>query len=686
MLELPALYNTIIGGLIVAVITGISGLVWSLFRKRNAIRKWKEEEEVKGIIELGAERFKLVKSSTFIPTMGQIEGPHDSDNITRSNRSFDLVDKLLKDIFSPDEGTWKRRFAILGGTGMGKSTFSAYLFYKYINYYKYKECKYPIYIKYLGQKDVLSDLRNMSEKNDVSQSILILDALDENRNATNDTKAFLDEIEEITDKYRIVILTSRTQFFPNKESEPTKGNILQNSRSNRFLLWEVIYISPFDEKETRRYLETKFKVPSKEYSKAIKIAALSNDLMMRPMILSYVNYLLDLADNKTIKVSEIYARIIDKWLSDECEGQALGKSDLYTFSKNLSFYIYEKWKQSGESYVTEEEFQNFLSQNDYHDIPYSFRGRSLVNRRGDGSIKFSHKSFWEFFMAVNSIENPFKSFEREGFDMAPIIAKEINQLYLTGTKLDHINYYHSSFFEHTNGAYSSKLFFILKKGQDALKKSNLLDEKTIIARCNLSEYWEVFVKKLSGELYSSVLVIKDSTGTYKKQIDEYICDIQNAFNKTSESDYMTIFFSHRIIREDFMIKSNMPIKEIIIFPDMDKDLTDELISNNNISIGKGFYNNDSIYLTIKRIANRIPNISVICVYIDGENICDIANFIHRLSSQYIDNPLRIIIKVKYDSKELLYVVNKNTKTSNIQNIESCLLNMAYAYESRRNSV
>ena len=42
---------------------------------------------------------------------------------------------------------------------------------------------------------------------------------------------------------------------------------------------------------------------------------------------------------------------------------------------------------------------------DYQDIPYSFRGRSLVNRRGDGSIKFSHKSFWEFFLAINSIEN-----------------------------------------------------------------------------------------------------------------------------------------------------------------------------------------------------------------------------------------------------------------------------------------
>ena len=55
MLELPALYSTIIGGLIVAVITGISGLAWSLLKKRAAIRKWKEKEEVKGESELGAD-------------------------------------------------------------------------------------------------------------------------------------------------------------------------------------------------------------------------------------------------------------------------------------------------------------------------------------------------------------------------------------------------------------------------------------------------------------------------------------------------------------------------------------------------------------------------------------------------------------------------------------------------------
>lgn len=424
MLELPDLYNTIIGGLVVAALTGINGVIFSLFKKKSVIRKWKEKEEVKGKIELGPERFKLVKSTTFIPTMGQTEGPHDSDIITISDNRFDLADKLLKEIFSIDERVWKKRFAILGGSGMGKSTFSAYLFYKYISYYKYKECKYPIYIKYLGQKNVLADLSKMTTDNDVSQAILILDALDENIDATMDMESFMDNLEEIIDKYRIVILTSRTQFFPNKNREPSKGTVIQNSPTNKFLPWQKIYISPFNEEETIKYLEQKYKIPSDEYSKAKRIADMSNDLMMRPMILSFIDDLLDLAGNRTILVSEVYARIIEKWLSKECEGQKVNYIDLFTFSKKLSLFIYDKWEQSGGAFVSDEVFQHFMLDNGYHDSPYSFKERSLVNRRNDGSIKFSHKSFWEFFLAINSIENPGKSFKSGVFDVADNFAKE----------------------------------------------------------------------------------------------------------------------------------------------------------------------------------------------------------------------------------------------------------------------
>lgn len=701
MIELPALYNTIIGGLIVAVITGISGLVWSLIKRRAAIKRWKEEEIVKGISELGDDRFKLVKSSKFIPTMGQIDkGPHDSDIITRSNSSFDLVDKLLKDIFSPDEGTWKRRFAILGGTGMGKSTFSAYLFYKYINYYKYKECKYPICIKYLGQKDVMSDLRKMSEKNDVSQSILILDALDENRDAANDTKAFLEEIEEITDKYRMVILTSRTQFFPNKESEPTKGNVIQNSHSNRFLFWERIYISPFDKEETQRYLETKFKVPSKEYSKAIIIADLSNDLMMRPMILSYVDYLLDLADNKIIMVSEIYVRIIDKWLSDECEGQALGKSDLFAFSKNLSFYIYEKWKQSGDSYVTEEEFQNFLSQNNYQDIPYSFRGRSLVNRRGDGSVKFSHKSIWEFFLAINSIENPGKSFKPKVFDAAENFSKELYQLYLNGKAILGINYCTPIIFDQVDNFFT--IDNKLEEGKKNIYNSSLTDsEKDTLLRKLLFYYWGMSIRRLAYQYkkmpykqweHNSKGEMISHGEKLTEPIDLFLSKLQDCFLSLHKLNYRDLFSKMEDCQQSIHLYAQLPIlngqdfgrygkstkpiaNDFVTFPSFfSENLLNNYLSHNYINIGIGFSEDKRIYEIIEKCTKN-HDLDIVCVYRDNNNLDSHVNFICGLSTYLTELSSCIIVIINIDTLVLYYAINKLTRMYNSEQVRLCLSNM-----------
>ncbi len=703
MIELPALYNTIIGGLIVAVITGISGFVWSLLKKRAAIKKWKEEEEVKGKIELGAERFKLVKSSTFIPTMGQKEGPHDSDIITISDNRFDLVDKLLNEIFSADEGAWKKRFAILGGTGMGKSTFSAYLFYKYINLYKFNECKYPIFIKYLGQKNVINELRKMSENNDVSQSVLILDALDENIDAIKDTKAFLDIIEEITDKYRIVILTSRTQFFSDKGNEPAKGTVQQNSHNHKFLSWEIMYISPFSEEETIKYLGTKYKIPSEGYSKAKKIADLSNDLLMRPMILSFVDDLLDLANNKTILVSEIYARIIEKWLSKECEGQALDKSELFDFSKKLSLYIYEKWVQSGEAYITEDEFQSFLLKNDYQDNPYSFRGRSLVNRRGDGSIKFSHKSFWEFFLSINSIENPGKSFKPDVFDTAEIFAKELYQMYLNGKELLNISYCPNTIFEINDNF--SLLDNIVEEGKDKLLNPSLSEnERNSFANKLICKYWELSIRRLPCQYeklpykqfdHNSRGELLQHGDKLTEPIEECLANLQHCFlnNQLSckelfsviEDCHQTIhLYSHlpmfALNRNSSSMSIKLLSKNFVVFPFLySETFLKNFLSRNYINIGIGFNDEKTIYEIINKCTNNKDIIDVICVNREGDDLDSHVRFISGLSNYVSKVSFCIIVVVKINNVYLYYVVNKKTLSYTSEQIRLCLTNMHSCY-------
>lgn len=703
MLELPDLYNTIIGGLVVAALTGINGVIFSLFKKKSVIRKWKEKEEVKGKIELGPERFKLVKSTTFIPTMGQTEGPHDSDIITISDNRFDLADKLLKEIFSIDERVWKKRFAILGGSGMGKSTFSAYFFYKYISYYKYKECKYPIYIKYLGQKNVLADLSKMTTDNDVSQAILILDALDENIDATMDMESFMDNLEEIIDKYRIVILTSRTQFFPNKNREPSKGTVIQNSPTNKLLPWQKIYISPFNEEETIKYLEQKYKIPSDEYSKAKRIADMSNDLMMRPMILSFIDDLLDLAGNRTILVSEVYARIIEKWLSKECEGQKVNYIDLFTFSKKLSLFIYDKWEQSGGAFVSDEDFQHFMLDNGYHDSPYSFKERSLVNRRNDGSIKFSHKSFLEFFLAINSIENPGKSFKSGVFDVADNFAKELYQMYINGKEFLGISYSPSPVFNFDNQF--SSLESIIKEGENYMSDKSLVDcEKKVLMNKLLYNYWELTIQCLpylyeklpyKQFTYNSKRELLQKSEKLTEPIEECLANLQKCMLNNNSLSYKKIFFVIEDCHKTISLYYQLPRsvfnegkngltkgtrernnKDFIIFPSIysKEFLTDNLLSN-YVNVGIGFNDDETIYKLVNKCLDNKDILDIICIYKESANLDILANFIQGLcNSLNVTSPC-IIIAININKSRLHYVINRQTISYKLEQIKNCLSNM-----------
>ena len=178
---------------------------------------------------------------------------------------------------------------------MGKSTFSADLFYQYINKYSQRSIPFSINILYLGDSDVLDKIVDLSKKEDACESILILDALDENVDATKDISSFMNKIDLITNIFKFVIITGRTQLFQDDVSEPTIGKIKQNSNLSKRLKYERIYVSPFSEYEIQTYLANKFTVGTENYRKAIQIVNKGNDLMSRPIILSFIEDLLGFA-------------------------------------------------------------------------------------------------------------------------------------------------------------------------------------------------------------------------------------------------------------------------------------------------------------------------------------------------------------------------------------------------------
>ena len=426
---------------LVTILFTLGGGIYKLVSLLSQVKKnrdWKELEIKKCLSRLGFtkdEYFEYIQSPLFIPTMGQKNEPHDNDDLLGSDNRFPLVETLIKAI-SKKNSIEKRRFAILGGSGMGKTTFSASFIYEYIKKGIFKKTALSIYVYYLGAPYVLNEINQLQDED----SILLLDALDENAEAAKDIKAFMNKLELVTNKFKYVILTSRTQFFENKESEPGKIPIIQNNPGKESLTFEVIYISPFSDEETKKFLENKYGIPSNEYSKACMLTEKSKNLMVRPMVLSFVDDLINMGDIKDLTTVELYWQIILEWLERECKNQKdINVSDLFDFSKKLSLFIYNKWVQKSVSEITAQEYDSFINGSGYKANPYSFRGRSLLNRRSDGSIKFAHRSFWEFFLAISSLEAPSVVFNSNGLEMAFLFSKELYELFLNGKNLPFVN-------------------------------------------------------------------------------------------------------------------------------------------------------------------------------------------------------------------------------------------------------
>ena len=94
---------------------------------------------------------------------GQLEAPHNTDEIFISDNRFLLTKKFINEYLNSNV-TGKKRYIILGGSGMGKSTFTADLFYQYINKYSQRSIPFPINILYLGDSDVLDKIVDLSKK------------------------------------------------------------------------------------------------------------------------------------------------------------------------------------------------------------------------------------------------------------------------------------------------------------------------------------------------------------------------------------------------------------------------------------------------------------------------------------------------------------------------------------------
>ena len=298
--------------------------------------------------------------------------------------------------------------------------------------------KYDIILMPLFLKDVTEIIGNVEDK---SNTILLLDGFDEDPYAIMNYAERLEVICNVTELFYKVIITCRTQFFSNSASEPKYTGKIRFGIGNKGVEFVKCYISPFNEKEIDLYLRKKYN-PLFERAKikrAKSVIEKCPDLMVRPMLLSFIDNLIIDSSRQYKFVSEIYDQLVSNWIIRECTDEKYA-CILRRFSIEAAKHMYFHETM----YITENEIDDLCAKKKLQISKMQAKSKSLLNRTADGNYKFAHRSIFEYFLAYIAFEDiefsrVFVNRGFSGYSMAEYFLREMSYSYLTeqSLKLDH---------------------------------------------------------------------------------------------------------------------------------------------------------------------------------------------------------------------------------------------------------
>jgi uncharacterized protein (TIGR02145 family) len=382
----------------------------------------------------------------FVPTKYQNASPTREEEPDFSHKfiSRNLLIPFFLDIAFNEKKESEKFYLVLADSGMGKTTFMINLFVRYNSFFNWHK-KHQIKLFPLENKKVLDKIKKIKPE-EAKNTVLLLDAFDEDpfiipqkdAETSIDTEAFrkrLDEIIEVVQNFREVVITSRTQFFPEQEDRPYELKIPRFDGKGYHELCKL-YISPFDPTEIKRYLNKKYgllkfwNLSKKHHAK--RIVENSPKLMVRPMLLSNIDDLVKNGHNFKYTY-QIYEALIGKWIEREPkkgkdrEDKDAFKKNLYSYSRQTALEIYNNHKKNKSLHLSKEEAIEVSRKNNINLEDYEITGQSLLTRDAEGNWKFAHKSILAYFLAKEAFENT--GFEKQldftEMDMAKLFYHEM---------------------------------------------------------------------------------------------------------------------------------------------------------------------------------------------------------------------------------------------------------------------
>lgn len=289
-------------------------------------------------------------------------------------KAFETIDEFLE-----KEGD--RRLLVLADAGMGKTALCLNFFLR--EQRKKAAARKSIAVVPLGRADALEQIKAIDRK---TETVLFLDALDEDTQAIRDCGTRLNTLMEATTDFKAVTLTCRDQFFLDDVSVPKE--------------FRTLYLLPFSASQIEHYLRLQFawfkKTKRKDARTLIRIIP---EIGSRPTLLALLPDLLKKSRQIT-ELFNVYALMVSAWL--EREREWITPQTLAEFSKNLAVDVHARRALRQAEQVNLNGLRQIAKDHQGTIDGAHLTARSLLKRDSEGNLNFAHPTVMEFFF-VNAL-------------------------------------------------------------------------------------------------------------------------------------------------------------------------------------------------------------------------------------------------------------------------------------------
>lgn len=374
---------------------------WKRWRIQRILQKELPKEFFsKEAIELATRYYIPPYCSDTDPTQRDDAVTQSKLNSESQSKLFPTIDNFIKKI--PKEPfLW-----LLSDSGTGKSSFV-------LNYYARNRRGFwwrrqRLAVVRLGIPDVEKYITPIQKK---AKTVLFLDGLDEDTKAVENYEKRVHELMGWCGEFKRVLITCRTQFFPNDAAIPRRTDILRPAirpaGTPATYEFSKLYIAPFTDEQVKTYLKKCYPFKQrKKREEAFAMVKKHSELLERPMLLAYVPDLLK--SGKTVQYTfQLYEEMVDAWLEREYPYvKDTDKASLRDFSERLAIDLYTKRNERGAERVERKQLAKLAQEwNNINLNEWQLSSRSLLNRDAAGYYKFAHRSIMEYLFVKRAIED-----------------------------------------------------------------------------------------------------------------------------------------------------------------------------------------------------------------------------------------------------------------------------------------